>query len=329
MKKPIIAAVLLSFLLTTACGRADGTESSSDTPVSAETTISEEETTAETTTEPVTEETEAAETTETTEKTEENTTEAVTETTAAGSDDTTEAPAAEPEEEPAEVNGAPNDDFVSIAGDWYIDGDPTLASIHIEPDGTFKTYYAAGYLENEGTIRREPEEIGGTTVWWYYLYDKNNEIIMGFVDDGSSVKNDIYIGNGAYPHYQKFGVGGLADDGRGPGEEFVGTWGCGRATLTITQLSDTEFHALIWWSDSAAAHVEWDYPLTYQDGKLVCSGSCTKTYIEYSSPDTDPDKTVEYTNGSGEFIIQGAGIFWNDLTEHRGDDMVFSNTLPE
>ncbi|MBR6717378.1 MAG: hypothetical protein IKI77_03425 [Oscillospiraceae bacterium] len=229
----------------------------------------------------------------------------------------------------SETNTAPTGNFASIAGDWYIDGDPATASIHIEPDGTFKTYYASGNLENEGTIRYESEEIGGTPVYWYMLYGRDGEHIMSFVDDGSAVKTDLYVGNGAYPHYQKFGVGGAADDGRGPGEEFADTWSCGRASLKITQISDTEFRAEIKWGSSATTHVEWDYPLTYQDGRLVCSGKCTKTVVEYASADAEPEKTVEYTNGSGEFVMQGAGVVWNDLTEHSGDDMVFLKTQPE
>ena len=137
------------------------------------------------------------------------------------------------------------------------------------------------------------------------------------------------MGNGGEPHYVKFGVGGAADDGRGPGEEFVGTWGCGRATLKITQLSDTEFQASISWASSAAAHTEWEYPLTYQDGKLVCSGKGTKTNFEYQSENAEPDKTVDYTDGSAEFSMQGSHIVWNDKNENSGADMMFSNTLPE
>lgn len=313
MKKTLIAVALLSsMLLLNACGSVTETESSAqENTTEAATALSDEETTGEAGTEEEPEE-------ETAEETEEETEEV-----------TEEAPAEETEAITAEMNGAPDADFVSIAGDWYIDGDPTLASLHIEPDGTFKTYYASGNLESAGTIRYEPEEIEDTTHYHYNLYNNDGEFVMSFLDDGSSVKTDLYVGNGGVPHYQKLGEGGILDDGRGPGEEFIGTWGCGRATLEITQLSDTEFQALIWWADSAFAHVEWDYPLTYQDGKLICDGKCTKTYIEYTSADADPDETVEYTDGSGEFVMQGAGIVWNDLTEHSGDDMVFLNSMPE
>lgn len=297
MKKTMIAIALLASMLMLASCDTPGNSPAASAPDSA----------AEQTTE-------TAESTDTAETTTESAAETVTELTAAETESETESTT-------TEMCGAPDNDFTSIAGVWYIDGDPTTASIKISADGTFKSYYASGNLENEGTIRREGEEVEGTTNYWYNLYDNNGEYIMGFLDTGSST--DLYVGNGATPHFRKFGEGGLADDGRGPGEEFVGKWNCDRAYLTITQISDTEFHALVKWGSSASSHVEWDYPLTYQGGKLVCSGNASKTYVEYASADAEPDKTVEYTDGSGEFVMQGADVVWNDLTEHSGDDMVF------
>ena len=297
MKKTMIAIALLASMLMLASCDTPGNSPAASAPDSA----------AEQTTE-------TAESTDTAETTTESAAETVTELTATETESETEVTT-------TEMRGAPDLDLTSIAGVWYIDGDPTTASIKISADGTFKSYYASGNLENEGTIRREAEEIEGTTNYWYNLYDKNGEYIMGFLDTGSTT--DLYVGNGATPHFRKFGEGGLADDGRGPGEEFVGKWNCDRAYLTITQISDTEFHALVKWGSSASSHVEWDYPLTYQGGKLVCSGKASKTYVEYASADAEPDKTVEYTDGSGEFVMQGADVVWNDLTEHSGDDMVF------
>ena len=297
MKKTMIAiALLASMLMLASCDTPGNSPAASAPDSDAEQT------------------TETAESTDTAETTTESAAETVTELTATETESETEVTT-------TEMRGAPDLDLTSIAGVWYIDGDPTTASIKISADGTFKSYYASGNLENEGTIRREAEEIEGTTNYWYNLYDKNGEYIMGFLDTGSTT--DLYVGNGATPHFRKFGEGGLADDGRGPGEEFVGKWNCDRAYLTITQISDTEFHALVKWGSSASSHVEWDYPLTYQGGKLVCSGKASKTYVEYASADAEPDKTVEYTDGSGEFVMQGADVVWNDLTEHSGDDMVF------
>lgn len=298
MKKTMITAAFLSALLMlTSCGNIDESEKSEASSAAETTTVS----------------VEATEEAETEEETTETATEEV----------TTEAVEIITEELEAEPN------FDSIAGDWYVEGENSPATIHIEKDGTFKAYNPIGTLENEGKIRYEDEEIDGTVIHWYVLYNLDEEMIMGFVDDGSESKTDIYVGNGGYPHYQKFGIGGIADDGRGPGEEFVGVWGCGRATLEIEQLTDTDFQAVIYWADSAFARVEWEYPLTYQDGKLVCDGKGTKTYVSYSSEDTEPETSVLYTDGSAEFVMQGSNIVWNDLTEQSGEGMLFSNSLPE
>lgn len=295
MKKNIIAAAFLSALLMlTSCGAINDSEKSENSSATETTTVS-EEATEEAETEEVTTETSAEEITAETVET------------------TTE-----------EVDAEPN--FDSIAGDWYVEGENSPATIHIEKDGTFKAYNPIGTLENEGKIRYEAEEIDGIVIHWYVLYNLDEEMIMGFVDDGSESKTDIYVGNGGYPHYQKIGVGGIADDGRGPGEEFVGVWGCGRATLEIEQITDTDFQAVIYWADSAFAHVEWAYPLTYQDGKLVCESKGTKTYVSYSSEDTEPETSVLYTDGSAEFVMQGINVVWNDLTEQSGKDMLFSNS---
>ena len=213
----------------------------------------------------------------------------------------------------------------SITGDWFVDGNKELAFIHIKPDATFRAYHPGGILECEGTIRYEEEEIEGNVIHWYHLYNQNGEFYMGFVDDGSSTKTDLYVGNGGEPHYVKVEADKNLSDGQSAGEEFVGEWGCGRASLEIKKISDTEFHAMIIWSDSAVSHAEWDYPLTYQDGKLVCDGKCTLTYVEFKEPATDSVEKVEYTDGSAEFEMQGVGIIWNDLTDNSADDMVFLN----
>lgn len=201
MKLKLFLIMIGATFLMTGCGVTDETESTLDssftvmTGASSETVTTSANTTSEkVATEDVTES--AVCTTETASKADE----IATETT-------------------AEMCGTSDADFATIAGDWFIDGDPSLEYMHIGADGSFSTYTSSGDLENEGSIRYESEEIGGTIVYWYSLYSSDNEFVMGFVDDGSSYKTDIYIGNGAYPHYSRVSfAGGLDDDGRGPDE---------------------------------------------------------------------------------------------------------------
>ena len=79
-----------------------------------------------------------------------------------------------------------DDPFRSIAGEWYLDGDPDTAHLSIQPTGTFTAYYATGNVENTGYIQYETEEIGGMLSHWYLLYTDDGAFYLGFRDDGSA-----------------------------------------------------------------------------------------------------------------------------------------------
>lgn len=128
-------------------------------------------------------------------------------------------------------------------------------------------------------------------------------------------------------------VGGLADDGKGDETDstenmpvcYLGVWGCGRATLRITENTDGSYLGWISWADSAFAHTEWEYPLVYDAAskKLVCTGNATKTEYVYQDASSDPTVTVCYTDGSGSFSYSNQTILWSDEQEDAGKDMEF------
>lgn len=300
MKKTTIIALLLSVTaLLSGCGH-DEADSSSSSAISKKDT--------------------AVEVTETE-------TEAITETEASTVPATTEKPT---EAVSTTADPTPADeDYTGFAGYWYINGDPDTASFHITSDGKFTAYYASGYEEAKGYIKRELDTAINNYV--YYMYLDSGEVYSKFADDGEKEKTDIYIGGATgdtdLVHFVKlFGEGGLGDDGRAPDEVFEGKWSCERANLTIENNGEGIFHATIKWGSSASSHVEWDYPLIFDGEKLVCEGTGTKTYVEYADAESEPSKTVEYTNGSAEFRIEGAGIVWDDLSENSGAGMVFKQT---
>lgn len=289
MRRLSLAVLLLSFMTTVAagCGRDIKEQSAKPETTTAATTVT--EITAETTTT-------AATTADMTEST------TASQTTSAETDST--------------------EDYTGISGFWYIDGDPGAASMHITKDGKFTSYYADGVLENRGYVRRKLDTELNNFIYLMYLDD--GELYQAFADDGEEYKSDIYIGNGGTPHYVKlYGEGGLGDDGRAPEEAFEGTWGCGRATLRIEYKGEGIFHALITWSSSAASYAEWDYPLIFVEDRLICDGNGIKTGVEYENAESEPKRTVEYTDGSAEFTLEGNSIYWNDKKEHSGDDMLF------
>lgn len=223
--------------------------------------------------------------------------------------------------EPTTVNY--NDNYECLAGYWYIDGDPSAASLHITKDGKFTAYYANGLVENEGIVRKvlDPE----IQNFIYCMYLDTGKLYSKFADDGEKEKTDIYMGNNGIPHYVKlYGEGGLGDDGRGPEEVYIGTWSCERAHIDITYYGEGIFHATVKWGASASTHAQWEYPLIFENDRLICNGNGTKSFVEYEDAESQPTVTEEYSNGSAEFMLEGNHLFWNDLTEHNADDMLFS-----
>lgn len=265
--------------------------------------------------------------------TEESRTEAsATESSTEAAETTTEPEIASEKTEPKTTEAATeNEEFTSIDGEWYIDGDPDAAHISISSSGRFTAYYAHGGIENTGYVRYERDEIDDAVSYWYVLYTDNDEIYMVFIDDGSERKLDFYDIYGEGVHYVwTSGVGGIADDGRGEDEicayeKYVGTWGCGRATLTVSENDDGTYLGIIDWADSAFAYVEWVYTLTYdtESQSMVCNGSATKTYYQYEDENPLPLSDVMYTNGSGSFYAENDVLIWNDEEENCGEDMEF------
>lgn len=257
---------------------------------------------------------------------------AVTDTTAATADTTETAALTTATEKKTEsttasdtTSEASNDtgDFTGLSGYWFIDGDPGAASIHITKDGRFVSYYADGVAEERGYVKRVLDtEINN---YIYCMYKDSGELFQAFADDGETEKTDIYMGNGAFPHYVKlYGEGGLGDDGRGAEESFAGSWNCGRAIIEITDKGEGIFHAKVIWGASASAHAIWDYPLIFENDKLVCSGNGTKSFVELKDGASEAEETVEYTDGSAEFTLEGGHLFWKELKERCADDLRFS-----
>ena len=219
--------------------------------------------------------------------------------------------------------------FASIAGDWYIDGDTSAAHISISDTGTFTSYYATSGVENRGYIEYAENGNGDTSDPVYVLYTDDGSQYIEFKDDGSERKQDMYS-EGVYgAHFVRIeGAGGIADDGIGDGEiaaeeDYLGTWGCNRATLTIYSNGDGTYLGTVTWSDSAFAYVEWTYTLSYENGIMVCNENAVKKYYEYKDGNPNPEVNVMYDNGSGSFTLRNGVITWYDAEENLGEDMEF------
>ena len=213
-------------------------------------------------------------------------------------------------------------DYSGLAGYWYANGDPNGAFFCFTNDGRFKEYnnYYGGILYSAGNVKIENDTDSSGNA--YGLYYDTGELYKKFTDKGE--KSDIYFEDGDATHYVKLYNEGEGDFGGKTAEEaYTGSWICGRAIIEISSNGEGSFNAKVSWGASAAAHVIWDYPLVLDNGKLVCSGNGKKTYVEFENAESDPVETIEYTNGSAEFTMAGNHLFWNDLSDHGADDMLF------
>ena len=99
------------------------------------------------------------------------------------------------------VNSIDNTDTASLdpierlSGLFYIDGDRSAASVAIETDGSFTTYYASGTAEQQGSVRYETDASGFHV---YVFYTDEGKPYMGFVDSGESKISAFETGNGSY-----------------------------------------------------------------------------------------------------------------------------------
>lgn len=108
------------------------------------------------------------------------------------------------------------------------------------------------------------------------------------------------------------------------GADYVGVWGCGRATLTITPQGNA-YACNITWGSSASEVGTWDYLCTFTDGKLVDGGTGVKKDVVYSEDGEISSSETLYTNGSAEFSLDEQGrILWKDNLENAGADMAFT-----
>ena len=109
--------------------------------------------------------------------------------------------ATEIEEQDGDGKGDLIEDFDSIDGLWYVDGDLKKESLEITKVGRFTSYTATGEVDKTGYVKYEAEEFDNAVVYWFMLYEDDGEFYMGFGDDESENKTDLYVGNGGEPHY--------------------------------------------------------------------------------------------------------------------------------
>lgn len=119
--------------------------------------------------------------------------------------------------------------------------------------------------------------------------------------------------------------------------DFLGEWECeldgAYAMLAVTEQDDVYFGFVVT-SRSPEITEQWEYPLQFQDGKMVCSGTGLYSVRDDSklkwqgSQVNLPDALKTAPNQSTEFSMTPEGIRWNDLTGDRGNQIIFKYLQP-
>lgn len=99
--------------------------------------------------------------------------------------------------------------------------------------------------------------------------------------------------------------------------DFLGDWTCGTVFLAIREVNG-EYIGLLYWTESAEVYEEWEYPLHFKDGKMVCNGDGKK----YAIDETRMNEMRAAYQQSAEFSLTADGILWNDLNGNRGEGML-------
>ena len=116
-------------------------------------------------------------------------------------------------------------------------------------------------------------------------------------------------------------------DGQNPVMNFVGTYGCGRATVTVTARGANEADISVQWGSSASSGSEWTMSGTFDDAtRSVRYTNGTRVDYEYQDEDTRTD-AVAYEGGTGTFsfgVPDESSMVWHDDVEDAAEGMVFT-----
>ena len=113
-------------------------------------------------------------------------------------------------------------------------------------------------------------------------------------------------------------------------QAFVGRWGCGRATIDITDNQDGSYAVEITWGSSAWECAEWHYACTY-DGetkKMHTYEPGTMAVVTYDEGGEIASTATRYEDGEAAFYIDEDGmLIWEDAKENAGEDMRFERGI--
>ena len=118
----------------------------------------------------------------------------------------------------------------------------------------------------------------------------------------------------------------VIEDGQNPVMNFIGTYDCERAHMTVECEGTDSAKVTVLWGGGA-----WDDSVWTMSGKLdtqtltVDYNNGKRSNRHFNDDGTLAEETVIYENGTGKIVFHpdDNSVTWQDDTEHVADDMVF------
>lgn len=165
---------------------------------------------------------------------------------------------------------------------------------------------AVAYENGKGTLTFT----NGTVIW--------KDLVEGAADGQTF---EVYVDEAAHDVDVV-----VADDDQNPIMNFVGNYGNGRATMTVSARGNDKAAISVTWGSSAAASSSWMMTGTaVADGDkiIVDYEDCTKTDILFDENGVAEETTV-YENGKGTLTFSGSEVVWDDQVENIADGAAFT-----
>lgn len=233
-----------------------------------------------------------------------------------------------------------------IAGAWREAGDPEPRVLTIYADGTYELVYPEG--KAFGTVKVTPEEHldGSKSLWysfyeegglnledagsaspWYSAYTSANKLWAAFAkDEGALTQVDLRTGHDGTMHFVRGWENDFHKTSKGvKADDYLGIWGCGRCTATVSR-EGAGYLVEIQWASNAAEGSRWVYHCTYDnDAAILFSNSRSNgTRIDYAySEDSSVSDQMIYNDGEALFVLRNNTLTWQDKKENAGEDMEF------
>jgi hypothetical protein len=115
-------------------------------------------------------------------------------------------------------------------------------------------------------------------------------------------------------------------DGQNPVMNFVGTYGCDRATMIVECKDADAAQFTVIWSGSAATHSEWTMSGKLDTDKLTVDYTdCVKKEVTFNEDGSVASEDVIYEDGTGTISCSADEyvLTWDDAKEHAAEGMIF------